>query len=56
MKIARSASDFVGMLALVLSANEIGAQGPPVRRAQPANEVPVARALPAEEPGVSPAR
>lgn len=45
MKIARSASGLVGLLALVLNAAQAVAQSPPVRRALPVEETPVPRAL-----------
>jgi TolA-binding protein len=49
MKIAHNAFGVVGLLALVLTAHQLAAQGNnPVRRAQPVEDAPVPRALPAD--------
>jgi TolA-binding protein len=50
VKIARGASGVLGILALVLIGHEVVAQTAPVRRAQPVDEPPVARAVPLAEP------
>ena len=49
MKIAPRVGGLVGLVALILSAGQVLAQNyPEVRRAQPVDEPPVARALPVD--------
>jgi TolA-binding protein len=48
MKTALGAGCFLGLLSLLFGIQQMEAQTAPVRRAQPAEEPPVARALPAE--------
>jgi len=56
MKTARSATGLLGLAMLLSMASALAQLPPEVRRARPADEPPVARALPLEEPTARPPR
>jgi TolA-binding protein len=55
MKIAPSAHSLLGLIALLLSAVQVIAQYPEIRRAQPVEQTPIPRAVPTYQPPIPPA-